>query len=163
MALTNRGLFMLCGVIMLTGISCSFPFPERTTSIIPPTNEEELCTQDNRYYYSSYFRFCFEMANEKWQKRVITSLPRSEIGTSITAIDFFIPDDNDDLSLMFTLYVNRLSQINKEVFNEFGINTVYQDKGTLIGVIKNQNILNKEDLVSDYHLIDSMMAKIRVF
>lgn len=117
-------------VLPLLAISCSFP--ERSRSIIPPTNERDLCRYDENYYYSTTFDFCFRYPSQDWQKTK-TSLPKDVPGSNLTSIDFFLPNSLNENLLAFTLYITSPSEQSLAVFNDNNIMPVYDAPPYLIG------------------------------
>lgn len=147
-------------IIPLIGISCSFP--QRTKSILPPTNERDLCRYDDSYYYSTIFDFCFRYASPEW-KIAKTSLPRDLAGTNITFIDFFLPDSDNESTLVLTIFITRPSETNLAIFKEGDIIAARNTDPYLIGYKSRQDSIEDESLQPRLLEIPKMLENIQVF
>jgi hypothetical protein len=121
--------FVLFLAASLLGTSCSLP--QRAHSILPPTSEHDLCREDRRFYYSSVFQICFRYPATGWEE-VTASLPATVPGTSISAITFFLPQDQTPKPL-FTLFVTSVTDTDREWFQDQDVLLVSDGPNYLIG------------------------------
>lgn len=147
-------------IIPLIGISCSFP--QRSKSILPPTNVRDLCRFDESYYYSTTFDFCFRYASPEW-KIAKTSLPRDLAGTNITFIDFFLPDSNNESMQVLTLFITRPSEENLAILKEDNIIPVLNTEPYLIGYKQAVEFSLDESINPRLQEIPKMLKNIQVF
>jgi len=162
MSLKNMKIFTLFFILALplTAFSCSCP--QRIRSIIPPTSEQELCRYDENFYYSTTFDFCFEYDSDEWKKARV-SLPKDVAGTTLTSIDFLLPDKEEQYHLVFTLYLAGPTEQNISLFKDENIATVPDTDPYLMGYrITNKNSLPEkiQPLVDE---IPEMLTGIDVF
>jgi hypothetical protein len=115
--------------ICLLGSSCSLP--QRARSILPPTSEHDLCRDDRRFYYTPTFAICFRYPDSGWSD-VTASLPTTVAGTSISAINFFLPQYQTP-KRMFTLYVTSVTDLDRRWYQDQGIILVSDGPNYLIG------------------------------
>lgn len=102
-----KHLLLLCLFLGLTGVSCALP--QRTHSILPPTNERDLCKTDRRFHYSATYGYCFRFGDEAAWTRVQSTGPHDTGIESVTSEDFFINAD-EQTQILFTLYVGPASE-----------------------------------------------------
>lgn len=141
----------------LLGLSCVLP--QRTHSILPPTNERILCQEDNRFYYSQTYDFCFRYPSDVWQAVTRTG-SRTIPDTSITGNTFSLPIMGV-AHPVFTLYVTAYAEEQRQSLLDQGLTIVYDADPYVIAYAYAQTF--PPELESLKPEINSMLRTINVF
>lgn len=127
--------FLCLLLLAMTGVSCRLP--ERAHTFLPPTNIQQLCQSDRRFFYSPAFEICFEYpSSPEWSDVEVSEL-KSLPGTSISAYDFFLTRNNQP-EPVFTLYITGGDAYRLKEFTDMDITVVHHQKPYLIGIITHE-------------------------
>lgn len=124
-------LLVSLALLSFVGVACNLP--ERIRTILPPTNERDLCLWDNRFYYSKVYDFCIRYPNDDW-KQVKNTGSRAVLNSPFTANTFSYVEDGVP-KVVFVLYVTGYGQKNRERMQKEGITIAYDADPYLIGYV----------------------------
>lgn len=155
----KSGIKKLWPVVFLALLGTSCPIPERVRTLLPPTNERDLCKWDANFYYSSVYDFCFRYPSADWEQVKNTGSRNPGIGP-VTVNTFSLPEGGLSKPI-FSLYVTGYSDVQRKAMAELAADIVYDNDPYIIGYVIAEQPNEKTQALADE--VPKMMKSIKVF
>ncbi len=155
----KSGIKNLWPVLFLAFLGVRCILPERARTILPPTNERDLCKWDASFYYSNVYDFCFQYASADWEQ--VTNTGSRNPGISSFTVNTFSLPQAQSSKPIFSLYVTGHSDLQRAVMNELKAAIVYDADPYIIGYVLAEQPNEQTKALAEQ--VPEMMKSLKVF